>query len=292
MAERRMFSRRVVNSARFLRMPPICQALYYHLGMNADDDGIVEAYSILKAIDATEEDLGQLAERGFVQILNDDLVTFIIDWTENNKIRPDRKQDSIYKDLLLEAKPDAEIIERRQRSDTKKPAPSAPEDVQTRSADSQCADNGRSMDGPRTADGPHRLGKDRLGKDSINNNTVTDGDRESVTKRQIDAEFEKIWQKYPKKRGKTDALKAYTRARKAGTTAEQVGKGLDAFLQTIQGTDDRFIPYGSTWFHQKRWEDDYTPAQAAPIQAMIRHEDWDYDKLMEASIRNALNIAN
>ena len=44
MADRRMFSRRIINSAKFLKMPVSTQCLYFHLGLNADDDGIVEAY--------------------------------------------------------------------------------------------------------------------------------------------------------------------------------------------------------------------------------------------------------
>ena len=37
MAERRMFAKSVVESARFLKMPVSSQNLYFHLGMNADD---------------------------------------------------------------------------------------------------------------------------------------------------------------------------------------------------------------------------------------------------------------
>ena len=54
MAERRMFSRSVVESARFLKMPVSSQNLYFHLVMNADDDGIVEAYSVINLIRAIE----------------------------------------------------------------------------------------------------------------------------------------------------------------------------------------------------------------------------------------------
>ena len=43
MAERRMFSRSVVESARFLKMPVSSQNLYFHLVMNADDDGIARS---------------------------------------------------------------------------------------------------------------------------------------------------------------------------------------------------------------------------------------------------------
>ena len=101
MAERRMFSKVVVESARFLKMPVSSQNLYFHLAMNADDDGVVEAYSIIKLVKANEDDLRVLYAKGFVKILNEDLVTYISDWREQNKIRPDRKKDSIYADLVV-----------------------------------------------------------------------------------------------------------------------------------------------------------------------------------------------
>ena len=39
MADRRMFHRLVVESDRFLDLPVGAQLLYFHLGMQADDDG-------------------------------------------------------------------------------------------------------------------------------------------------------------------------------------------------------------------------------------------------------------
>lgn len=47
MAERRMFSARITESTRFLKMPATSQNLYFHLGLNADDDGVVEAYPVM-----------------------------------------------------------------------------------------------------------------------------------------------------------------------------------------------------------------------------------------------------
>lgn len=149
MAERRMFSKRVVGSARFLKMPISTQCLYFHLGLNADDDGIVEAYTTIKQIGATEDDLKVLVAKGFCTVLNEDLVTYITDWRENNKLRADRKIDSIYKDLLLQMVPDADVQQARRRADLK-PLP----------------EDGRPADVQVAPHGPHRLGKDRLGKDS------------------------------------------------------------------------------------------------------------------------------
>ena len=41
MANRRMFSKDVVETDKFLNMPLTSQALYFHLGMEADDDGFI-----------------------------------------------------------------------------------------------------------------------------------------------------------------------------------------------------------------------------------------------------------
>lgn len=100
MAERRMFAKSIINSARFLRMPPTSRLLYYDLGMAADDDGIAEAFTVLRATGAAEDDLRVLAAKGFVSILNDDLVTLIKDWGKNNLIKSDRYHPSIYQELL------------------------------------------------------------------------------------------------------------------------------------------------------------------------------------------------
>lgn len=119
MPDHRMFSRRICESARFLQMPSSTQNLYFHLGLHADDDGIVEAFSVLRIVNATEDDLRILVAKRFVIILNEDLITYIVDWTENNRIRSDRKIDSLYQDLLLQIVPDAPIQKRKQRADRK-----------------------------------------------------------------------------------------------------------------------------------------------------------------------------
>ena len=99
MAERRMFARSVIGSARFLKMPATARLLYYDLGMSADDDGIVEAFSTMRTTGASEDDLRVLVSRGFVRVLNEDYVSYILDWDKNNFIRKDRYHPSIYANL-------------------------------------------------------------------------------------------------------------------------------------------------------------------------------------------------
>ena len=87
MGERRMISKEIVESAKFLKMPATSQNLYFHLVVNADDDGIVEAYPVLALTKANEDDLRILVSKNFVFLLNEDLVAFIEDWREFNNFK-------------------------------------------------------------------------------------------------------------------------------------------------------------------------------------------------------------
>ena len=109
MAERRMFARSVINSGRFLMMPPSSRLLYYDLGMAADDDGVVEALSVLRTTGATEDDLRVLCSKQYITILNDDLVSYINDWKRNNLIRPDRYHPSAYTELLVKINSSSQV---------------------------------------------------------------------------------------------------------------------------------------------------------------------------------------
>ena len=261
MASRRMFSHRIINSARFLMMPISCQALYFHLGMNADDDGIVEAYPIIKMVGCTADDLKVLYAKGFVQILNEELVTFITDWNENNKIRPDRKIDSIYKDLLIQLNPDISLIEKRPRADAKSHT--------GQSTDGQRTDNGQ----PKDSIGKVRLGKDRLGQDidinTIVQNSLPNTEEKTFRKKHsdvIDERFEQFWKVYPRKQGKGKARDVFN---KINPSESLLGKMMTAVLAasaSVQWKKDngQFIPLPATWLNQERWEDEINPDMGKP----------------------------
>lgn len=76
----------------------------------------------------------------------------------------------------------------------------------------------------------------------------------------LESEFEMLWKLYPRKEGKAEARKHYIKARKVKTTFEEVESGLYRFIEHLKtkGTEAQFIPYGSTWFNQRKWEDEYT----------------------------------
>ena len=190
MAERRMLSKRVVSSAKFLKMPASSQALYMHLSINADDDGIVEAYTIMRLCGATEDDLRILVAKGYVIVLNEDLVVYLTDWRENNRLRADRKVDSIYKDLLLQIVPDVPMLEAKPRADAKKDAvieEEGEEEEDGQRLDNQRTSNGQPTDNQRTTSGRPMdgIGKYSIGKYSIDKYSIGESAERGETSRRF-----------------------------------------------------------------------------------------------------------
>ena len=139
MGNRRMISKTVTQTQRFLRLPLEAQALYFHLIQNSDDDGVVEAFPVVRMIGVSEDSLGLLIVKDFIRPLNDEMVYFIVDFHEQNKVRADRKINSVYVDLLREVVPDIELTEPRQRVDR----PKKPPEKVGQPRDSQRADMGQ-----------------------------------------------------------------------------------------------------------------------------------------------------
>ena len=98
MAERRMFSKVITNSDSFLEMPSSSQNLYFHLNMNADDDGFVDKVkSIMRMIGAKDDDLRVLIAKSFI-IPFDTGIVVIRHWRINSYIQKDRYKETIYSD--------------------------------------------------------------------------------------------------------------------------------------------------------------------------------------------------
>lgn len=154
MAERRMMSKSIIKSDTFLDMPATTQNLYFHMLLDADDDGFINApKSIMRMIGAKDDDMKVLAAKQFV-IPFESGVVVIKDWKIHNYIQNDRYKPStlperdllnIQKDKTYTLKGDVS------RMDT--------ECIQTVSI-------GKDRLG-KVRLGKDRIGKDRVGKDSI-----------------------------------------------------------------------------------------------------------------------------
>lgn len=144
MAERRMMSKSIIKSDTFLDMPSTTQNLYFHMLLDADDDGFINApKSIMRMIGAKDDDMKVLTAKQFV-IPFESGVVVIKDWKIHNYIQNDR-----YKPSTL---PERDLLNiQKDKTYTLK------SDVST--MDTKCIQT--------VSIGEDRKGKDRKGKDSI-----------------------------------------------------------------------------------------------------------------------------
>lgn len=154
MAERRMMSKSIIKSDTFLDMPATTQNLYFHMLLDADDDGFINApKSIMRMIGAKDDDMKVLAAKQFV-IPFESGVVVIKDWKIHNYIQNDR-----YKPSTL---PERDLLNiQKDKTYTLK------NDVS--SMDTKCIQTvsiGKDRLG-KVRLGKDRIGKDRVGKDSI-----------------------------------------------------------------------------------------------------------------------------
>ena len=230
MAQRRMFSRKITESDQFLDMPMSAQSLYFHINMQADDDGFIgNVKTIKRMIGASDDDLKLLIAKQFLIPFETGIVV-IRDWKIHNYIQKDRYTETFYQ----QEKAQLETVENKQYQ----------------KMDTECIQNVSSLDTQV------RLGKDRLGKDSQDNaNDHSDKPNDSELKQR----FEDLWKQYPNKKGKPKAFTAYKSAIKAGTTDSEIAKGIENYNREIEikRTDKQYIAHGSTWFSNKRWTDEY-----------------------------------
>lgn len=106
MAQKRMFDKGLIETDAFLDMPMPTKALYFLLGMEADDEGFVSPKRVTRLYGGNDDDLKILLAKGFV-IQFDSGVMVITDWKENNYLDKNRIKETVYqneKKLLLLSK--------------------------------------------------------------------------------------------------------------------------------------------------------------------------------------------
>lgn len=97
MAQRRMFSLKIIDTDNFLEMPISARELYFQFGMRADDDGFVgNPRRIMKMIGASDDDLKVLIAKRFLIPFNSGICV-ISDWKIHNYIQKDRYQETQFK---------------------------------------------------------------------------------------------------------------------------------------------------------------------------------------------------
>ena len=97
MADKRMFSSKIIDSDAFIEMSPMARLLYFSLALHADDDGFTNSIRReMKIVGAQDTDLNELIDNKFI-IKFDSGVIAIKHWRVNNdKPKKDRYKITLY----------------------------------------------------------------------------------------------------------------------------------------------------------------------------------------------------
>ena len=222
MAQKRMFNNLVIGSDDFLEMPDSSQNLYFHLSMQADDDGFISNWkSIMRMTGKKEDDLKILIAKSFI-VPFETGVLVIRHWRLNNYIQKDR-----YKSTVHIAEKNQLVIDNNN----------------VYNLDTSCTP---------------RIDKNRIDKININIYGQDDLDQTGSKKEIWEEQFEEFYKKYPKKVKKQDVKKWF----KKNKPSSELFSSMMSSLEQFRGSKDwlkekgQYIPYPSTWLNQKRWEDE------------------------------------
>lgn len=222
-----MFSPDIVCSDDFLDMPASSRELYFQLGMRADDDGFVQPRVIMRTIGASADDLKVLLTKRFLLPFESGVVV-VKHWLIHNMIRLDR-----YKPTRFQEEKKALFIKENNAYTDK--------EIGKKFLATKRQPN-VNQSAPQV-----RLGKVRLSKDRLEH-----------TEGVYSEDFVSFWNSYPKKVGKGDAYKSFTKANLP--PLDELLKAVESQISSDQWQKEngRYIPNPATWLNQRRWEDDLT----------------------------------
>ena len=227
MANKRMFSLDVVDTDMFLEMPASTQALYFHLSMRADDDGVVSSpKKIVKIVGCAMDDLRLLVTKRYV-IPFDNGVVVVTHWNiNNNQIRSDRYKASRYQDVI-------ELLEKNGG---------------VYQMSTKCLPNVYQMSD--ILEPQNRLDKNSIDK-SINNicASVPDDTAKANRKKEANELFEQLWKAYPSKKGKAQVSDT-AKARLLKIGYDEMMRAIDRYTYDLEKDSDWRKPQnGSTFFN-------------------------------------------
>jgi len=98
MANKRMFSKQITSSDAFVDMPASSQLLYFHLNMEADDDGFVgNPKRVVRMLNVSDDDFKILIAKRFILAFENGVIV-IKHWLLHNAVRKDMYQQTQYLD--------------------------------------------------------------------------------------------------------------------------------------------------------------------------------------------------
>lgn len=223
MARKRMFDLDIINQDSFFDLPMDAKALYFLLGMEADDEGFVSPKKVLRLYGGTEDSLKVLIAKKYI-IPFETGVIVITDWKRNNYLDKNKTKPTIYQNEKMQIMYDENSQKYISLTEVK----------------------------PKL--------NQSLTKVNVEENRIVENSIEENSINICSNEFERVWKIYPNKKGKSNAYKSFCKALKEGITVETIIDGIERYNQYIEleKIDIKYVKNGSTWFNQRCWEDDYT----------------------------------
>ena len=237
MSERRMFTKKIIDSDAFTELPPTTQALYFHLCMNADDDGFnnkIRQAMFNAHADRNDDDL--LINKRFIIPFEDKGVIVIKHWRLHNIIRNDRYHKTEY-------------LEEKARLILKDNGVYTQNDNQTTT---KCLPSDNQMETEVS------IGKVSIGKSNI-----------------YSTRFEEFWSAYKKKRDKKRAYDCYNARLKDGFSEEELLTACHNYMNECEKEDreERYIKDAKTFLSINTPFVDYLPKE--PVKAELNHKIFD-----------------
>lgn len=269
MAEKRMFTQKIIDSDAFLDMPLSTQALYFHLNMRADDDGFVNnPKRIQRTIGASEDDLRLLIAKRFI-IGFECGVIVIKHWRMHNTLRKDRYNPTQYQDELamLDVKDNNAYTEKILEIPEIPTVPVLPAPVIEPLA-TTWQPNGNQLATQYSID------KNSIDKVSEKNSAS------QPSKADVNAFFESIWNLYPVKKGKGQVSDTKRKALYQ-IGYERMEQAINRYLADLKKDASWRKPQnGSTFFNSgyvDYLDENYVPDQTVPNGRKESLPDW-FDK--------------
>ncbi len=241
MAERRIFSSKIVCSDAFLSMPDAAQLLYFHLGMRADDDGFVNnPMQIVKSVGKRQKDLKFLIEKRF--LLEVDGIVILKHWRMSNSLKNDRTKLPAYPEIAerIWIKPNKSYTD-SQTDGCKTLLEYKTEYIKV--SDSKRIPNGFQSDSkwiPNRTEG---------------NRTEQNGTEGKGTEA-FCASFDAFFSVYPREAEQEEAFAEWLAISPDEQMAKKIMDGLKWWLNSSQWKEEngRYIPNAAKWLRDRRWK--------------------------------------
>lgn len=95
MAQKRMFDKAIIDTDKFMDLPMSTKALYFLLGMEADDEGFVSPRKVMRIHGGHDDDIKVLITKEFLIPFQSGVVV-ITDWYTNNYLDKNRTKPTQY----------------------------------------------------------------------------------------------------------------------------------------------------------------------------------------------------